>query len=44
MWKNYFSELSNVYGVIDVRQTEMHTAEPSVPEPSYLRLKLLLKT
>jgi hypothetical protein len=32
-WKNYFSQLLNVYGAAGVRQTEMHTAEPFVPEP-----------
>jgi hypothetical protein len=31
MWKNYFCQLLNC---IDVRQTEMHAAEPLVPEPS----------
>jgi hypothetical protein len=33
-WKNSFCQLFNVHGVNDVRQTEMHTAEPLVPEPS----------
>jgi hypothetical protein len=33
-WKNYFCQLLNVHGVKDVRQTEIHTAEPFVPEPS----------
>ena len=33
-WRDYFSQLLNVYGVHDVRQTETHTAEPLVPEPS----------
>jgi hypothetical protein len=33
-WKNYFCQLLNVHGVGGVRQTEMHTAEPFVPEPS----------
>jgi hypothetical protein len=33
-WKNYFCELLNVHGAGGVRQTEMHTAEPFVPEPS----------
>jgi hypothetical protein len=33
-WKNYFCQLLNVHGAGDVRQTEMHTAEPFVPEPS----------
>jgi hypothetical protein len=33
-WKNYFCQLLNVYGTGGVRQTEMHIAEPFVPEPS----------
>jgi hypothetical protein len=33
-WKNYFCQLLNVHGAGGVRQTEMHTAEPLVPEPS----------
>ena len=33
-WRNHFSQLLNVHGVNDVRQTEIHTAEPMVPEPS----------
>jgi hypothetical protein len=33
-WKNYFCELLNVHGVGGVRQTEIHTAERFVPEPS----------
>jgi len=32
--KNYFSQILNVHGINDVRQTEVHTAEPLVPEPS----------
>jgi hypothetical protein len=32
--KNYFCELLNVHGAGGVRQTEMHTAEPSVPVSS----------
>jgi predicted RNA-binding protein len=31
-WRNYFSQLWNVHGDNDVRQTEIHTAEPLVPE------------
>jgi sorting nexin-29 len=31
-WKNYFCQLLNVHGVSDVRQTEIHSAEPLVPE------------
>jgi hypothetical protein len=33
-WKNYFCELLNVHGTGGVRQTEIHTAEPFVPEHS----------
>jgi len=33
-WRNHFSQLLNVHGVNVVRQTETHTAEPLVPEPS----------
>ena len=30
-WKNYFSQLLNVRGIKDIRQAEIHTAEPFVP-------------
>jgi hypothetical protein len=33
-WKNYFCQLLNVHGAGGLRQTEMHTAELFVPEPS----------
>jgi hypothetical protein len=33
-WRNYFSQLLNAHGDNDVRQTEIHTAEPLVPESS----------
>jgi hypothetical protein len=39
-WKNYFSQLLNDHNVSDVRQIEIHTAEPIV----ILRLKLLLQS
>jgi hypothetical protein len=32
-WRNHFSQLFNVHGFNDVRQTEIHTAEPLVTEP-----------
>jgi hypothetical protein len=31
-WKNYFCQLLNVHGINDVRQTKIHTAEPSSAE------------
>ena len=30
-WRNYFSQMLNVHGVSDVKQAEIHTAEPLVP-------------
>jgi hypothetical protein len=35
-WKNYFSQLLKVHNVSDVRQIEVHRAEPLVPGPSHL--------
>jgi hypothetical protein len=34
IWKNYFCQLLNIYGVNNIGQTEIHTAKPLVPEPS----------
>jgi hypothetical protein len=31
-WKNYFSQLLNVHRVSDVRQINIRTAEPLVPD------------
>jgi hypothetical protein len=33
-WKSYFSQLSNVHRVSEVRQIEIHTAEPLELDPS----------
>jgi len=33
-WRNYFSQLLNVHEDNDIRQAEIHTVEPLVPEPS----------
>jgi hypothetical protein len=43
-WRNCLSQILNVYEVRDVRQAEIHTAEPLVPEPSALELSWLLKS
>jgi hypothetical protein len=43
MWKNYFCQLLNVLGVNDVRQTEIHTAEPLVPEPSSSEFRIAIE-
>jgi len=39
-WSKYFSQLFNVHGVKGVRQAEIHTAEPLVPEPSAAEVEL----
>ena len=39
-WRNNFSQLLNVHGVNDIRQTGIHTAEPLVPEPSVSEFEL----
>ena len=42
-WRNYFSQLFNVHGVSHVRQTEKHTAEPIVPEPSDFEVEMAIE-
>jgi hypothetical protein len=32
-WKNYFCQLLNLHGAGGVRKTEVHKAEPFVPDP-----------
>jgi hypothetical protein len=39
-WQNCFSQLLNVHNVSDVRQTEIRTAEASVPGPSHLGVEI----
>jgi len=39
-WRNYFSQLLNVHRVNDVRQRELHTTDPLVPEPSAFEVAL----
>jgi hypothetical protein len=42
-WRNYFSQLLNVHGAKDVRQAEIHTAEPLVPEPSASEIEFAIE-
>ena len=42
-WRNYFSQPLNVHVVNDVRQEEIHTAEPLVPEPSAFEVELAIE-
>ena len=41
-WRNYFSQLFNVHGVKDIGQTEIHTAEPLVPDPNASEVQLAI--
>ena len=42
--RNHFSQLNvHVHGVNDVRQTEIHSAEPLVPEPSALEIEMTVE-
>jgi hypothetical protein len=40
-WRNHFSQLLNVHGINDVRQTEINSAESIVPEPNASEVKMV---
>ena len=40
---NHFSQLLNVHGISDVRQTEIHIAERLVPEPSAFEVEMAVE-
>ena len=42
-WRNYFSQLLNIHEVKDVRQAEIHTVDPLVPEPSAFEVELAIE-
>jgi hypothetical protein len=42
-WKNYFCQLLNVQGPGGIRQTEIHTGEPFVPEPSAAEVEVAIR-
>jgi hypothetical protein len=42
-WKNYFYQLRNVHSVCQVRQIQIHTAEPLVTCPSPLELETAIE-
>jgi len=39
-WRKHFSQLINVQGVSDVRQTEIHAVEPLVAEPCAFEVEM----
>jgi hypothetical protein len=42
-WWNHFSQPLNVHAVNDVGQTEIHTAEPLVPEPGAYEVEMAIE-
>jgi len=42
-WRNHFSHLLYVHGVNDVRETEIHTAEPQLSEPSVFEIEMAIE-
>ena len=42
-WRNHFSQMLNVNGVNGVGRTEIHTAEPLVPEPSAFEFEMAIE-
>jgi hypothetical protein len=42
-WRNHISKLLNRHGVNDVKQTELQTVEPLVPEPSAFEFELAIE-
>jgi hypothetical protein len=41
-WKKFFKQVLNVHGVLKVRQMDIHTAEPLVPEPSLVEVEIAI--
>ena len=42
-WRNHFSQILNVHGFSDVKPTEIHTADPLVPEPSAFEVEFAIE-
>jgi hypothetical protein len=42
-WKNYFSQLLNIYRFSVVKQIKIHTAEPLIPDPSPFEVEIVMK-
>jgi hypothetical protein len=42
-WRKHFSQQFSVHGVNYVRQTEIYTVEPLVPQPSAFELELTIE-
>jgi hypothetical protein len=44
MCRNYFSQLLNVLGVNEIRQTEIRTVEPLMPELSAFEFEMAIES
>jgi len=42
-WRNHFFQLLNINGVNDVRQTQLPTAEPLVPETNAFEIEVAIE-
>jgi len=42
-WRKHFPQLLNLHGVNDVRQTDIHTAGPLVPEPNAFEVEMSIE-
>jgi hypothetical protein len=42
-WRNFFSQILSVHELSEVRQAEIHTADPLVPEPSAFEVELAIE-
>ena len=42
-WRNHISKLLNIHELNDVKQTELDTAKPLVPEPSVFEFELAIE-
>jgi hypothetical protein len=41
-WKNFFNQVLNVHAVYDIRQMDIHTAEPLIPEPVFVEVEIAI--
>jgi len=42
-WRNRFSQLFNVHGINNARQTDIYTVEPLVPEASAFEVAMVIE-
>jgi hypothetical protein len=40
--ENFFNQVLKEHGVHDVRQIDIHTAEPLVPEPTFVEMEIAI--